>query len=176
MFPWILSCLCLLCTSGLCPSINPSYLWKRRQWTEGRSWRQKVSRNQFSLWNLMCYHGHWSLHLFLKYGNMVKESKACSFPPWSQTIYFLFLLQGALKIYQQKQASLASHRNECTEMWSGWESWKQVPILVCPEKLYAIRTDWARGREGSFFGGDLKSKELFADARPTQGSTGQCLL
>lgn len=51
-----------------------------------------------------------------------------------------------------------------------------MPILIYPEKLHVIRGDWARGQEGSFFGGHLESKEVFADAQPTQGSTPRAVL
>lgn len=82
-------------------------------------------------------------------------------------------LQGAMKIYQQKWASLGTPRNGCTEIWSEWKSWKQVPIPVCPEKLYAIRTDWARGKEELFLVGTWKSKkflQMHGQPRSQQGS------
>lgn len=65
LFPVCSLCyLCLHCISGMCSSINPSYLWNRGQWIEGKSWRQKTPRNQFYLWNHMSYQRYRSSHLF----------------------------------------------------------------------------------------------------------------
>lgn len=83
-------------------------------------------------------------------------------------------LQGVLKIYQQKQASLGRHRNGCTEMWSGWESWKKLLIPVCPEKLYALLEQTGQGgRRAAFLVGTCnakKSVQMHSQPRAQQGS------
>lgn len=42
------------------------------------------------------------------------------------------------------------------------------------EALCPTGTEGAEGRQSGFFSGDLKHKEVRADAWPAQGSTGWC--
>jgi len=53
-----------------------SCLWKRRQWTEGRTWRQKTASHQSSPWNLMNPNRYRSSRLFWNVGAWLGKAES----------------------------------------------------------------------------------------------------